>query len=341
VHKQAVIVTVAEVDPLVVVGNRQTAIARTGQRRDLQRTFQLVLATIWLLDAVLQIQPFMFTRGPNGFSGMLDGTATGAPNWVAHTITWNGSIVYHLPILTNTVFALIQFTIGFGIVWKRSCKPMLALSVVWALGVWWFGEGAGGIFQGTATPFGGGPGAVLFYAVLAVVLWPSEGSNRPFLAARTVGLTAARAIWVAVWGLLAVLSVVGSGRSSQALHDLVAGMNTGQPGWLTHIDRVSESFFLHHGAPAAILLAVICLIVAAGVFLPPQFAQMTLVVAMAVFAVIWVAVQNLGGILAGGATDPNSGLLVIVLALTYWPVTNLQSRSVDVPTGANLTTKEV
>ncbi len=39
--------------------------------RDLQRTFLLVLATVWLLDALLQLQPFMFTPGRNGFSGML------------------------------------------------------------------------------------------------------------------------------------------------------------------------------------------------------------------------------------------------------------------------------
>jgi hypothetical protein len=318
---------------------RLGATALNRPHRDLQKTFQLVLATIWLLDAVLQIQPFMFTRGSSGFSGMLNGMASGNPSWVAHTITWNGSIVYHAPILTNTFFAGIQFVIGFGIVWKRSCKPALALSIVWALGVWWFGEGAGGIFQGTATPFGGGPGGVLFYALLAVLLWPSEGTNRPFVAARTVGLNAARAIWVAVWGLLALLSVVGSGRSPQALHDLVAGLNSGQPGWLAHIDRVSESFFLSHGTPAAILLGVVCLIVAVGVFLPPQIAQVTLVLAIAVFAVIWVAVQDFGGILAGGATDPNSGLLVIVLALAYWPVTNLQ-RSVDVPSNAKLALKE-
>jgi hypothetical protein len=282
----------------------------------------------------------MFTPGSNGFSGMLNGLASGNPSWVSHTITWNGSIVYHQPILTNTLFALIQFLIGFGIVWKKSCKPALGLSIVWGLGVWWFGEGAGGVFQGTATPFGGGPGAVLFYAILAVLLWPSEGSNTPFLAARTVGPRVARAIWVAVWGLLAVLAVVGSGRSSQALHDLVAGLNSGQPGWLAHIDAVSEAFFLHHGAPAAIMLAVVCLVVAGGVFLPHQIAQVTLVLAITVFAVIWVAAQNFGGILAGGATDPNSGLLLIVLTLTYWPITPSQARSADVPSSANLTMKE-
>jgi hypothetical protein len=312
-----------------------------GQPRDLQRTFQLVMATIWLLDAVLQIQPFMFTSGRSGFSGMLNGLAPGNPGWVAHTMTWNGSIIYHQPVLTNTLFALIQFVIGFGIVWKKALKPALALSIVWAVGVWWFGEGSGGIFHGAATPFGGGPGGVLFYAVLAVLLWPSERSNEPFVAARAVGLRAARAIWVGTWTLLAILSVVGSGRSPQALHDLVSGMNNGQPGWLAHIDRVSESFFLQHGTPAAILLAIVCLIVAAGVFLPPQGAQVTLVVAIAVFAVIWVAVQDFGGILAGGATDPNSGPLVIVLALLYWPLTTSEAEPAGPSLNGIRTMKEV
>ena len=49
--------------------------------RDLQRSFELVLATVWLLDAALQLQPFMFTRGSNGFSGMLNGFGAGNPSW--------------------------------------------------------------------------------------------------------------------------------------------------------------------------------------------------------------------------------------------------------------------
>jgi hypothetical protein len=310
-------------------GSRSSVNDAARQPRDIQRTFQLLLATVWLLDAVLQIQPFMFTPGSGGFSGMLRGVASGNPGWVSHTITWNSSIIDHHPVLTNTPFALVQFLIGFGIVWKRTCKPALALSIVWALGVWWFGEAAGQIFQGGATPFGGGPGGVLFYALLAVLLWPSEHSEYPFVAARAVGVKAAPIIWVVVWSVLALLSVVGSGRSAQALHDLVAGINSGQPGWLSHIDKVSESVFLQHGTTLAILLAIVCLIVAVGVYLPPQLAQATLVLAIVVFAVIWVAVQNFGGILAGGATDPNSGLLVVLLALIYWPLTNTRESSKD------------
>ena len=181
--------------------------------RDLQRTFQLVLATVWLLDAVLQIQPFMFTPGADGFSGMLQGTAAGNPGWIAHTITWNASVVYHRPILTDALFAGIQFLIAFGLVWRRTCKSALALSIVWSVAVWWFGEGLGAVLRGGATPFGGGPGGVLFYAVLAVLLWPGGDSDKPFVAARTIGVTAAKSVWVVMWALLALLSIVGSGRA--------------------------------------------------------------------------------------------------------------------------------
>ena len=307
--------------PFTETDSKKVEAGPTGHPRDLQRTFQLVLATVWLLDAVLQLQPFMFTRGSNGFSGMLNSLAAGNPGWIEHSITWNASNVYHDPVVSNSLFALVQFVIGFGIVWKRSLRPALVLSIAWSLGVWWFGEGLGNIMHGGATPFGGGPGAVLFYALLAVLLWPSAGSDTPFVAARTVGVTVARVVWAVVWGLLAVLAVVGSGRSPQALHDLVAGLDSGQPGWLAHIDRSTETLLLRHGTSAAILLAVVCVVVAVGVYLPPQVTKFTLVLGMAVFAVIWVATENLGGILAGGATDPNSGPLIIILALIYWPLT--------------------
>ena len=36
---------------------------------------------------------------------------------------------------------------------------------------------------------------------------------------------------------------------------------------------------------------------------------------------IWVVGQAFGAILAGGATDPNSGPLLALLALAYWPAT--------------------
>jgi hypothetical protein len=287
----------------------------------------LVLATVWLMDAALQLRPFMFTKGPDGFSGMLQDAARGNPSWIARTILWNASLVYHQPVLTGALFAGAQLLIAFGIAWRRTCRPALALSIVWAVLVWWFGEGLGGIFTGAATPLGGGPGSVLFYAVLAVLLWPSRGPNAPFVAARNVGPTSARAVWAAVWLLLALLTLVGGGRSPRALHDIVVKTSAGQPGWLLGIDRWSEAVLLHDGTTVAIVFASFCIVVAVCVYLHPIVTQVVLVVAMTVVAVVWVAVQNVGGDLAGGATDPSSGLLVMLLALVYWPLVPARSRA--------------
>ncbi len=53
--------------------------------------------------------------------------------------------------------------------------------------------------------------------------------------------------------------------------------------------------------------------------LPACATRATLLLAVVLAAVIWVFVQALGGILASGATDPNSGPLLALLALAYWP----------------------
>ena len=55
-------------------------------------------------------------------------------------------------------------------------------------------------------------------------------------------------------------------------------------------------------------------------YLPARSARGTLVLAIVVAAVIWVFGEAFGTILTGGGTDPNSGLLLALLALAYWPV---------------------
>jgi hypothetical protein len=288
--------------------------------RDLQQTCRLALATAWLLDAVLQIQPIMFARGPGGLSGMLRAAAAGNPGWIAHTITWNASIVDHHRVLTNSLFASVQFLLGFGIAWRRTTKGALVLSIAWSVAVWWFGEGLGGIFHGGATSLGGGPGGVLFYGLLAVLLWPAKGSDKPFVAARAIGVAAAKATWAIVWTGLAVLSIVGSGRSPEALRELVAEIQGGEPGWLAHLDRSTESVLHHHGTAISVSLAIASLVVAMAVYLPPRGARILLGLAIAIWVITWAGIQDFGGILTGGATDPDSAPLLVLLVLMYWPL---------------------
>jgi hypothetical protein len=285
---------------------------------DVRRALQLGLAAIWLLDGVLQYQSFMFTKA---FGQLLGSTSAGNPGVIARPINWNAALVSHHLVLLNTIFATIQLLLGLGIAWRPTVRVALAASVAWSLGVWWFGEGLGGVLNGAASPLNGAPGAVILYALLAILLWPGDrpGGRPPFPAARAVGARVARAPWLVLWGSLAYFAVTPANRAPQALHGMIAAMAAGEPGWLAALDRQSAALVAHQGLAASIALAAALAVVAAGVYLPPPLARATLILALAVTAVIWVVGEAFGTILAGGATDPNSGPLLALLALAYWP----------------------
>jgi hypothetical protein len=289
--------------------------ARAGL--DARRAFQLVLACIWLVDGLLQYQSFMYTKA---FGQMLAGTAAGNPAVIARPITWDATLVEHHPVPVDSLFATIQLLIGLGIAFRPAVRVALAASVAWALGVWWFGEGLGGILSGTASPVNGAPGAVILYALLAVLLWPADRDlAAPFVAGRAVGAQVARALWLVLWLSLAYFALTPANRAPQALNGMIVRMESGQPGWLAAIDRGAAALVARQGLTASVVLAVALVVIAVGVYLPSPAASATLVLAIVVAAVIWVAGENFGMILAGGATDPNSGPLLALLALTFWP----------------------
>jgi hypothetical protein len=93
----------------------------------------------------------------------------------------------------------------------------------------------------------------------------------------------------------------------------------GEPTWLAWIDTHAANALTRHGLLAAIVLAVAFVIVALGTFLPRRPARAVIVLAVVVAAVLWLA-QGLGGILTGSATDPNTGPLLALLALAFWPL---------------------
>jgi hypothetical protein len=288
------------------------------EARDARRALQLVLAAIWLLDAVLQDQSFMYSKA---FSQMIRGTAAGNPGVIARPITWNANLVEHHAVLLNTVFATIQLLIGLGIAFRPTVRVALAGSIAWASAVWWFGEGLGGVLSGAANPFNGAPGAVIIYALLAVLLWPAGRVARaPFTAARAVGAHIARALWLVLWLSLAYFALTPPNRAPQALNGVITAMETGEPGWLITLDNGAASLVRGQGLAASVFLAVALVVIAVGVYLRPTAAKTTLVLAMVVAAVIWVFGEALGGILTGVGTDPNSGPLLALLALAYWPL---------------------
>ena len=282
---------------------------------DARRALQLVLAAIWLLDGVLQYQSFMFTKA---FGQMLGATAGGNPGVIARPIAWNASLVQHHAVPLNTIFATTQLLLGLGIAFRPTVRAALAASIAWAAAVWWFGEGFGGVLNGTASPLGGAPGAVILYALLAVLLWPADRAG-PFVAARSVGARTARVLWLVLWLSLAYFALTPANRAPGALSSAISDMETGEPGWLAAADRAAASLVAGHGLAASIVLAAVFTMIAVGVYLPRPAAVACLVLAIVVAAVIWVFGQALGGILTGVGTDPNSGPLLALLALAYWP----------------------
>jgi hypothetical protein len=283
---------------------------------DARRMLQLALAALWLLDAVLQYQPFMFTRG---FPRMLAGTAQGNPAPVAGPITWSAHLIGHHVAAANTGFATVQLLIGLGIALRPTVKAALAASVAWALGVWWLGEGLGGMLAGTASPVSGAPGAVILYALLAVLLWPA-GRDRPapFVGGRTIGAPAAQVLWLVLWASLAFFALQPASRTPQGISGMLSGMASGQPGWLAWTDSHAATLLSHQGPLASVLLAAALAVIAGGVFLPPRPARATLALAVVMAAAIWIA-EGLGGVFTGSGTDPSSGPLLALLAVAYWP----------------------
>jgi hypothetical protein len=286
-------------------------------RLDARRALQLGLAAIWLLDGVLQYQSFMYTKA---FGQMLAATAPGNPSVIARPIVWDATLVEHHLVLLNTIFATIQLLLGLGIAFRPTVRIALAASIAWAIGVWWFGEGLGGILNGGASPLNGAPGAAIIYALIAVLLWPADRDvSAPFVAARSVGAHVARALWLVFWLSQAYFALTPANRAPQAVNGMIAGMESGEPGWLSAIERGGASLVANQGLAASVVLAVALAGIAVGVYLPRPFAKATLALAVVVALVIWVVAEAFGGMLAGGATDPNSGPLLALLALAYWP----------------------
>jgi hypothetical protein len=292
--------------------------AITSPGTDARRVLQLILAATWLLDGLLQYQSFMYTRA---FGQMIGGTVAGNPGVIARPISWNAAFVEHHLALLNTGFATTQLLLGLGIAYRPTVRAALAASIAWSLGVWWFGEGLGGVLSGGASPVDGGPGAVILYALLAVLLWPADrpGVTAPFMAARAVGAPVARVLWLVLWGSLAYFALTPANRAPQALHDIIAGMAGGEPGWVAELENHAAALLDHQGLAASIVLAVALIVIAAGAFLPPPLARGALLLALVVAAFIWVFGEAFGQILARGATDPNSAPLLALLALAYWP----------------------
>jgi len=277
--------------------------ARSYFGSDAPRVLQTALGVFWLLDGALQFQSFMYSRG---FVQMLSGNAIGQPHWLASSVNWATDTLAPQLTLLNTLAALTQVAIGLGLLYRRSVKPALVLSFGWSLVVWWVGEGFGQLFANVANPLTGAPGAVLLYALIGLLAWPSE---RP---AGLLSVRAARITWGVLWLSSAWLWLLAPNSTANATHDAIMSAPSGAA-WLTTVQRAVAEAAQGHGLIIAAFLALASAAIGVAVAINWR-PRLFLAAAIALNLVYWVLGQGFGGILTGQATDPNAAPLFILLA---------------------------
>ena len=281
--------------------------ARAYFASDVSRCLQTALALLWLLDGGLQFQSFMYSKG---FINMLTAMAAGQPAWLSSSLTWAAHTAGGDLTVFNTAFALVQITIGLGLLYRPTARFALALSIVWALIVWWSGEAFGMLFMSMASPLTGAPGAVSLYGLLALIAWPN---GRP---GGLLGITVTRVAWASVWLLMAWLWLEAPSSNPGAISGAINAAPSGMS-WLTTVQDWAANGSAGHGLPIALFAAALSLVIGLGVAFD-WHARPLLKVAIVLNLAYWVFGQGFGGIFQGGATDPNSGPLFVVFACAVY-----------------------
>lgn len=281
---------------------------------DSTRGAQTVLGLIWLLDAGLQFQSFMYSKG---FVAMLTSMDSSQPRWLAASVNWGAHVAGGNLTVYNTLFALTQAALGFGLLYRPTVRAALLGGFAWSLIVWWFGESFGMLFMNGAQPLTGAPGAVVVYALVGLVIWPGRPGG-------LLGVRGARIMWASLWLLSAYLWLLQSSSAANATRDMIDAAPSGMS-WLSSTQDGFASVAHGNGLLIALLLGALSAAIGLGVGLN-RGAKQLLVASIVLQLLYWLVGQGFGGIFQGDATDPNAAPLFILLACALMPLARYDLR---------------
>jgi hypothetical protein len=301
-----------------------------------QTRLRQLLGILWLIDGLLQLQPLMFTM--NMVNSVMVPMVDSQPAPIAANLHWIVQITTQNLTLVNWIIALIQISIGLCLIFDLWVKPVVIVSIIWALIVWYGGEGLSMLLTGVASALTGAPGAVLLYPLLGLVIYPRKSSQVRSTDGSSVNASEADGTntggilsrlqlrWVlsGLWFLFALLQLQPywwqPGQISQAIGAMVGqgGLN----GLIVDpvLQRLSD---ITANAEIPLNIALIVIFLGLGIALllaKDEQIRALLVISIVISLVIWYMAEAFGMILTGMATDFNSGLLLIVIALACWPL---------------------
>ena len=277
-----------------------------------RRHLQVGLGLVWILDAALQFQPYMFS---NRFgANVIGAAAVGQPEVVAAGVRTVARLVGTAPAAADAFFAVVQLALGLTLLHRRTARWALVAALVWPLGVWYFGEGLGGVLSGHASLVTGAPGAALLYALVAMAAWVGPDDGRHSSPPSEYVLVG----WAVVWGIGALLQGLPGQSSPSALAASVDGAGQGGPGWLAHIDHVVSGWVNGSGGVGVSLLITLEIVVALGVFGGPLAARVSAGAGGLIALGLWAFGQSFGQVYSGQSTDPNTGPLLLLMAAAVY-----------------------
>jgi hypothetical protein len=276
-----------------------------------RRDLQVALGVLWLVDAALQAQPFMFTRG---FATQVIAPAgLGQPGFVSVPVHWASTVVAAHPVAWNLPFVGVQLLLGVGLLVLPSARLALAASIAWALGVWYFGEGLSGLASGHASVIAGAPGSALLLAVMAGAAWPRRDATRegppPWLPYA----------WAVIWVGAAIFQALPGQNSGRAVARALTGGANGAPAWLSGLETSAGAWAAHNGALVVTLLVAVEALIGIGALVRTTMTP-AVTLGLALTLVFWVLGQDLGALYTGHATDPNAGPVLALMAVTLLAV---------------------
>ncbi len=177
-----------------------------------------ILGVLWLIDGLLQLQPQMFTM--NMVNKVLDPITAGQPAFIASNLQWIVTVITHNLIAANLVIAVVQIVLGVLLLWGRWVRETIIVSLVWAVLVWYGGEGMSLLLTGQGSALTGAPGAVLLYPLLGFLVYPRKDNPEQGLIPRS----AFRWYLAGFWLLSALLQLQPYWWQSGQISGAIGGM---------------------------------------------------------------------------------------------------------------------
>lgn len=298
-----------------------------------KRSIQITIGIFWLLDGILQLQRQMFS---DKFANhVIAPAAYGQPLIVSGPIHFEIHLLLLHPAIFDLLFGLTQILIGVLILVRKTSRVGLIGSAIWALVVWFLGEGLGGLLGLHTILLMGAPGAAIIYTILSLAVMPKEDKKTDKQPAFWLPL-----IWAILWIGGAIYQLLPGQNSASDISSMILNNSTNAPNWLASLDvRLSNgiSHITGNNAIATmhmtayqmakmqnqsnsgfwliIVLVFIQLLIGILIFFPGNKRKIAVTLGIIIMICFWIFGQSLGGYYTGLATDPNSAPLFILMGI--------------------------